>query len=235
MKLFTILAALAFSTSVLGQSTPTAPKLVGTASAQSAQTAATGVSTYTTFVFNWAYTPSLPSCVSTNKSCWDGFILTNTTLGTVVGTQSQIPAGVTSYNYQPSGGVPYGTTNFSLVAHGYDENGAALSSSPATVAITVNAPAPTATIAASPSTVTLGGSSTLTVTATNSTSVVVKGSDGSSYTLPVAGGTQVVSPTATTTYTITATGQGGTITAQTTVTVHIASLASPTGLQGKAQ
>jgi hypothetical protein len=83
-------------------------------------------STFTVYDFNWAYAPSLPACVSTNVACYDGFILTNTTLGTVVGTASQITSSLRSYSYTPAGGIPYGTTNFSIVAHGYDESGVAI-------------------------------------------------------------------------------------------------------------
>jgi hypothetical protein len=75
--------------------------------------------------------------VSTNTACYDGFILTNTTTGAVVGTAAQIGPSVLSYTYTPAGGIPYGTANFSLVAHGFDESGAAVVSAPATVAVTV--------------------------------------------------------------------------------------------------
>ncbi len=89
----------------------------------------------------------------------------------------------------------------------------------ATVTVTPN-PAPTVTITANPTSITSESSSTLTVTATNANQVTITGTDGSSYTLPTIGGTQTVSPTSTTTYTVTATGDGGTVSAQTTVTLN---------------
>lgn len=92
---------------------------------------------FTTFYFNWDYAANLPACTATNIACYDGFILTNTTLGKVVGTAAQITSGDLSYNYSPAGGIPYGTSAFSLVAHGYDSNGAEIVSAPATVSINV--------------------------------------------------------------------------------------------------
>jgi hypothetical protein len=129
------MAALLPAIPVLAQ-TAKAPLGVTARSAAVTGTAGTA-SPNTIYDFNWAYAPSLPACVSTNIACYDGFILTNTTLGTVVGTDSQIGPSARSYSYTPAGGIPYGTTAFSLVAHGYDQNGAALTSVPATASVVV--------------------------------------------------------------------------------------------------
>jgi phospholipase C len=89
-----------------------------------------------------------------------------------------------------------------------------------TINITVGtAPAPTVTMTANPTTITAGSPSKLTVTATNSTQVTVSGSDGSIYQLPSTGGIQSVTPSDTTTYTAEVSGNNGTASATTTVTV----------------
>src|ERR1700748_1006745 len=80
-------------------------------------------SQYSTFEFNWTYAPNLPVCGPAKKACYDGFIMTNTTLNKVVGNTSQIGPAALSYKYSPAGGIPYGTSNFSLVTHAYDETG----------------------------------------------------------------------------------------------------------------
>ena len=105
-------------------------------SATRATTNGTG-SQYSTFDFNWTYTPNMPVCGPVKKACYDGFIMTNTTLNQVVGSTSQIGPAALSYEYSPAGGIPYGTSNFSLVTHAYDETGAEVASTPATVSITV--------------------------------------------------------------------------------------------------
>jgi hypothetical protein len=130
-----VLVATAFF--AFAQTRKTSPSVrVGNLAAPKAAVSTTS-SGFTTFFFDWQYTANLPACVSTNTACYDGFILTNTTLGKVVGTQTAIGPGSLSYNYSPVGGVPYGTSAFSLVAHGFDANGAELTSAPATVSITV--------------------------------------------------------------------------------------------------
>jgi hypothetical protein len=82
---------------------------------------ATG-SQYTQIDFNWA----------------SGFTLTDTTLGTVVATPSTLGPTALSFAYQPAGGIPFGTSAFSLVANGYDSNGKALTSTAASVSVVVN-------------------------------------------------------------------------------------------------
>jgi hypothetical protein len=140
-NLFFLLAAGCLIAPAVAQTTGARTNLgvtVKRASAQSAQVAAAvTTSQYTTFDFNWNYAANLPECVSKNIACYDGFILTNTTSGAVVGTQTQIGPTVLSYNYTPAGGIAFGTTNFSLVAHGFDESGASITSTPATASITV--------------------------------------------------------------------------------------------------
>ena len=139
-NLFLLLAAVCLLVPAVAQTTGAKPSLGATvtrAATVSAQSAAVTTSQYTTFDFNWNYAPSLPACVSTNTACYDGFILTNTTSGAVVGNQSQIGPSLLSYAYTPAGGIPYGTTGFSLVAHGFDENGVSITSAAATVAVTV--------------------------------------------------------------------------------------------------
>ncbi len=86
---------------------------------------------------------------------------------------------------------------------------------------------PTVSISANPTSINSGDSATLTISATNATQVTVTGSNDSSYTINASGGTQKVSPAATTTYTVTAVGAGGTVTAETVVTVNSAA-AAPT-------
>lgn len=123
-----------------GQSTGAKSALGVTVSRAAALAVPAGaVSQDTTYDFNWSFTPNLPACVSTDTACYDGFILTNTTSGAVVGTPAQIVPGVLSYSYSPAGGIPYGTTSFSMVAHGFDANGVSIvSTTPATVSVTVN-------------------------------------------------------------------------------------------------
>lgn len=86
--------------------------------------------------------------------------------------------------------------------------------------ITVQAPpppppsAPICTLSASPISITLGNGSTLSWTTTNATSVVIT-SIGS----VALNGSRVVTPSGTTTYTLTATGNGGTVNCVKTITV----------------
>jgi phospholipase C len=95
--------------------------------------------------------------------------------------------------------------------------GGGLSSTPSTPTPS----APTIAIVASPASINVGSASTLTATATNASEVTVSGSDGTKYTLQPSGGTQSVNPTSTTTYTAKATGAGGTISANVTLTVTV--------------
>jgi hypothetical protein len=122
----------------LGQTTPKKTTLNAVATRAAATPAIVpGASQFTTYNFNWSYVANLPECVSTNNACYDGFVMTNTTLGTVVGAVSQIGPSALSYTYSPANGIPFGSTNFSLVAHGFDSTGKSINSTPATVAIVV--------------------------------------------------------------------------------------------------
>jgi hypothetical protein len=98
---------------------------------------ATG-SQYTQIDFNWAYTANVPACGASLTNCVSGFTLTDTTLGTVVATPSTLGPTALSFAYQPAGGIPFGTSAFSLVANGYDSNGKALTSTAASVSVVVN-------------------------------------------------------------------------------------------------
>lgn len=139
---------------------------------------------------------------------------TNATKVTIAGSDGS------SYSLAATGGTqsvtPGATTTYTATATG--ASGTTPVTATATVTVVEPGP-PTVTITASPSSVNAGASSTLTVTATGATTVTVSGTDGSTYTLAAAGGTQPVTPKSTTTYQATATGAGGSITAQTTVTV----------------
>jgi hypothetical protein len=88
---------------------------------------------YTQIDFNWAYTPNIPACGTTLTNCYSGFTLTDTTLGTAIATPSTLGPTALTYVYLPPGGVPYGTSAFSLVANGYDGIGNPLTSTAATV------------------------------------------------------------------------------------------------------
>jgi len=126
------------------KSAPTAPKSnlgarLVTRNNNAAVPAAVGTtSLYTQIAFDWQYTPNIPACGSSLTNCYSGFTLTNTTLGTVIATPSTLGPITLSYAYLPVGGVPYGTSAFSLVANGYDGSGNPLTSPPATASVVVN-------------------------------------------------------------------------------------------------
>jgi hypothetical protein len=88
--------------------------------------------------FNWSYTANAPACTTSNKNCQSGFTLTRTdvTPNVVIGTPSSIAASSTSFTWTPTGGLPFGTMTFSLVANGFDLNGNALTSTAATTSVT---------------------------------------------------------------------------------------------------
>jgi len=153
-----------------------------------------------------------PASITAGNSSTLTVNTTNATTVTVTGTDGStytLPSTSATQTVSPTQ-----TTTYTATATG--PGGTATATATVTV---VKNPAPTVTITANPTSITSGSSSTLTVTATNATQVTITGTDGSSYTLPTSGGTQTVSPTSTTTYTATATGDGGTITAETTVSL----------------
>jgi PKD repeat protein len=119
---------------------------------------------------------------------------------------------------------PASTTTYTLTATG---PGGTITK---TATVTVTQPAPTISFSASPGNISAGQSSTLIWNTTNATSVTIDNGVGSK---PVSG-SATVSPGATTTYTLTATGPGGTLTSQATVTVSnrpsITFVASPASI-----
>ena len=125
------------------------------------------------------------------------------------GSVSVSPASTTTYTLTATG--PGGTTT-------------------KTATVTVTQPAPTISFSATPNNIAPGQSSTLVWNTTNATSVTIDNGVGSK---PLSG-SATVSPSATTTYTLTATGPGGTLTSQATVTVSnrpsITFVASPASI-----
>jgi len=106
---------------------------------------------------------------------------------------------------------PTVTTVYTLTATGPG------GSTTANVTVTVNQPAPSiGSFSATPASIIVGNSSTLSWSTTNATSVTINNGVGSQ---PV-NGSVPVSPTVTTIYTLTATGPGGSTTANVTVTVN---------------
>ncbi|MDA3898225.1 MAG: hypothetical protein PF482_18985 [Desulfobacteraceae bacterium] len=108
--------------------------------------------------------------------------------------------------------TPSDTTTYTITANGF---GGTASSS---VTVTVTPiPEPTVSLTASPETIFAGESSILSWSAENADSVIIEPGIG-----PVdITGSYTVTPAETTTYTITATGPGGTVSDQATVTVSI--------------
>jgi hypothetical protein len=97
--------------------------------------AVTGVTQPTSINNQWNYSPNAPGCASNGilANCWSGFTMTITYgSSTVVLSNATLPPGTLSYTWVPSGGLPFATYNVSLVANGYDPNGKALTSAPAT-------------------------------------------------------------------------------------------------------
>jgi phospholipase C len=153
-----------------------------------------------------------PTSIASGSSSILTATATNATQVIVTGTDGS------TYTLQPNGGTqsvtPTATTTYTATATGAGGK----TSAATTVTVTPN-PAPTVSIIANPNSVAAGNSSILTVTAMNATLVTLTGSDGSKYTLQASGGTQAVSPASSTTYTATATGPGGTISANASLTV----------------
>jgi len=108
--------------------------------------------------------------------------------------------------------TPAVTTTYTLTANG--PNGTATSSF--TVVVTAPSPTPTAALRVNPPAVTAGESATLSWATTDATTISISPGIGTVS----ASGTWPVTPTSTTTYYLTATGPGGTATAQTTLTVN---------------
>ena len=110
---------------------------------------------------------------------------------------------------------PIATTTYTATATGPDGKATAVTT------VTVrSSSALTVSIMASPALINVNAFSKLTVTATNAAKVMVSGTDRSKYSLGPNGGSKAVTPKTTTTYTATATANGKTVTAKTTVTVR---------------
>ena len=107
--------------------------------------------------------------------------------------------------------TPTSTTTYTATATG---PGGKVSASAKVTVTNSAAPPPTIILNADPSSIEQGSSSTLSWTTTNASSVDISGLGSFA-----ANGSTIVTPPATTTYTATATGQGGTTNASTTVTV----------------
>lgn len=119
------------------RSTPTNPTKQNVG-ATLVSSAASGTATpYTQIDFNWTYVANLPACAGSLTACYDGFVLTNTTTNQTIADPSAIGPAAQSYNWVPAVGVPYGNLTFSLAAHGYDENGNVVLSTPDTVVVDV--------------------------------------------------------------------------------------------------
>jgi hypothetical protein len=142
-----IAAALVILVSFLGASAQTAkkPSVTVRRVAALATAQAAGNSQYTTYDFNWNYSPNWNACTTVNNTCWDGFIFYENDNGTTpvaLGNQSVLTTALRSWSYSPTGGIPYGTHSFYVVAHGYDETGAEVTSGESNV-LTLTVPLPT--------------------------------------------------------------------------------------------
>ncbi len=103
--------------------------------------------------------------------------------------------------------TPAKTTTYKITVTGLG------GSASASAAVTIKYPAPTVTFTTAPDAIPPGGSATLTWTTTNATSASIDNGVGT----VAINGSKVVSPKIATTYTITVTGQGGTVRASVTV------------------
>jgi hypothetical protein len=133
--LFVAAILLAWSLALSGQ-TPKTP--IHAALAATTTTNTTTSTTPTQIVFTWAYTANVPACPAsgTPVNCQSGFTLTDTTTNTTIAAPAVLGPTALTHTYTPSGGLFYGTHTFSLVANGYDGNGAALVSSAITASVT---------------------------------------------------------------------------------------------------
>lgn len=151
-----------------------------------------------------------PTSISAGESAtlsWTTTDTTNVSIDNGVGTVAA--SGTTSVS-------PTSTTAYTLTANGIG------GSTTKQVTLTVTPPKPQITFTASPRTIAEGESSTLAWNVLNATSVSIDHGIGNR---PASGSTSV-SPGATTTYRLSATGPGGTSTAQATVTVLAAPVIS---------
>ena len=113
--------------------------------------------------------------------------------------------------------TPAAATTYLLTASG--DAGTASASASVTVGGGTATTAPTATLVADPVLITAGESTTLTWTTSNAASASID--QGVGALTPLAGGRRSVTPTATTTYTLTAVGEGGSVTAMPGITASL--------------
>jgi len=100
-------------------------------------------SAYSSIVTSWSYTPNAPACPSngTISNCYNGFNVSITLNGTVVFSQTagfgtgQIPPGTLTTTWTPTAGVAFGTYTITVTAAGFDVNGNALVSAPASTTL----------------------------------------------------------------------------------------------------
>lgn len=128
-------AVLMLATVASAQTKPQAKPLTATVIKQSATAPApTGVQ------FTWTYTvqSGVPACpTGTTNTCVSGFTITDTTASATVSTPSTTGPTATSFIYTPAT-MFFGTHSFSIVVNGFDNNGAALTSSALTASVTNN-------------------------------------------------------------------------------------------------
>jgi hypothetical protein len=139
--LFFSLVATALLAHVTAQTTSTPKPKLGArlvAGNPAAQLATGASSQYTQIDFSWDYMPNMPACGTALTNCYLGFTLIDSTMGIVIATPSTLGPTALSYSYLPPGGVPFGTSVFSLMVNGYDNNGNSLESVPAMVSVVVN-------------------------------------------------------------------------------------------------
>lgn len=158
-------------------------------------------------------TPPAPVCtLSANPTSITAGGASTLTWTTHNATSVYIDHGVGTVSTSGSRSVaPNVTTTYTLVATG---SGGEVHCT-ATITVVPVTHAPVCTLSANPTSITAGGSSTLTWTTNNATSVSIDQGIGGVAT----NGSRSVSPGHTTTYTLTATGPGGTVHCNATVTV----------------
>ncbi len=149
-----------------------------------------------------------PASLSPGQCSTLSFVTTSVQTASIDNSVGQVDVDP-SFGNGSAQACPAATTTYTLTATG---PGGTLTKQ---ATVTIVQPGPSATFTASPTSIATGQSSTLSWTTTNATSVSIDNGVGAQ---PL-NGSLAVSPAATTTYTLTATGSGGTVTRQATVTV----------------
>lgn len=147
LSLLAVVSLFAPSVSVSAQTTATrtaqsSPRFSAklTTSAPKSNLVLTNATTLPTGVaFSWGYAPNLPACPlnGTPVACQTGFTIQDTTANATVGNPTAIGPTALSFQYTPST-MFFGSHTFSLVANGYDSNGAPIQSTAATTVVTNN-------------------------------------------------------------------------------------------------